>query len=250
MCEDDAVRHVVEMEADGADMIDIGGESTRPGSQSVPAKEEMDRVIPVIERAASKIKIPISIDTSKSEVAEQALRSGAAVINDITGLRGDPKMAGVAAAYGVPVVVMHMRGTPATMQDRPSYDSLLSEIAQSLKGSIEIARRAGISEDRIIVDPGIGFGKTVRHNLEIIKNLDFFKSLGRPILSGVSRKSFIVKILKESGIRDADIESTGRLAGTISSCALSISKGANILRVHDVKEAVQAARIADAIVRS
>jgi len=250
MREEDAARRVMEMTSDGADIIDIGGESTRPGSAGITLEEELKRTIPIIKRTAPGINVPISIDTSKSEVAEEALRSGASIINDITGLKGDVNMAKVAARYGVPVVIMHMRGIPETMQIEPSYGSLLKEISQGLKESIKIAKRAGVDENKIIVDPGIGFGKTVRHNLEIINNLDSLNVHGRPILIGVSKKSFIAKTLKDSNIKEEDIESTGTLAGTIASCALCISKGANILRVHDVKEAVQAARTADAIVRS
>ena len=245
-----AVRHVMEMASAGADIIDIGGESTRPGSEGVSVDEELNRTIPIISKTASKLGIPISIDTSKSEVAEQAIAAGASIVNDVTGLRGDPKMAEVVSRTGVPVVVMHIRGTPRTMQIDPGYDSLLEEVLRDLEGSIEKARQAGVNENKIIVDPGIGFGKTAGHNLQIINNLGFFKTLKRPILIGVSRKSFIANTLKGHFIKDDDIESTGRLIGTITSCAICILKGANILRVHDVKEAVQAARIADAIVKA
>ena len=248
--EGDAVRHVMEMAADGADIIDIGGESTRPGSEGVSVEEELDRTLPIISKTAPRIGVPISIDTSKSEVAERAIAAGAAIVNDVTGLREDPKMAEVVSRAGVPVVLMHMRGTPRTMQIDPKYDSLLEEVLRDLGESIKAAMQAGVNENKIIVDPGIGFGKTTGHNLQIINNLGFFKALKRPILIGVSRKSFIANTLKEYFIKEDDIESTGRLTGTITSCAICISKGANILRVHDIKEAVQAARIADAILKA
>lgn len=250
MKEDDAVKRVFEMASEGADIVDIGGESSRPAADTVAVDIEIERTVPIIRKAASRIDIPISIDTSKSEVAREALKNGAAIVNDITGLRGDPDMAGVVANFGVPVVIMHMQGAPRTMQINPHYDSLIDEILDSLKESIRIAKSAGIDENKIIVDPGIGFGKTVRHNLEILNKLESFNALKRPILVGVSRKSYIAKTLKASGIKDEDVETGGRLMGTASSCAICIYKGANILRVHDVKEIVQAARIADAIVRS
>ncbi|MBL7072024.1 MAG: dihydropteroate synthase [Candidatus Omnitrophica bacterium] len=250
MNEDDAINRIIEMVSSGADIIDIGGESTRPGSSGISAAEELDRTIPVIKKASLKISIPISIDTSKSEVALEALGNGASIINDVTGLRGDPRMAEVAASFGVPVVLMHMRGTPQTMQGNPEYDSLLGEILKGLEGSIEIAKRAGVDEGKIIIDPGIGFGKTVEHNLKIINNLAYFTALKRPILIGVSRKSFIAKTLEKNNPNKEKTGSSGMLAGTISSCALCVSNGANILRVHNVEEISQAAKIADAITRS
>lgn len=248
--EEDAIKRVLEMASEGADIIDIGGESTRPGAEAVSVKVELERTMPIIRKLAAKIEIPISIDTSKSEVAKEALKNGAAIINDITGLRGDPKMAEVAADFDVPVVIMHIKGTPRTMQANPYYDSLIDEILNSLKKSIELAKNAGIDENKIIIDPGIGFGKTAQHNLEILNNLDSLKVLKRPILAGVSRKSYIASTLKQNCIKDEDIETSGRLMGTASSCAICISKGANILRVHDVTEMAQVARIADAIIRS
>lgn len=250
MREEDAIKRVFEMVSEGADIIDIGGESTRPGAEPVSIEVELERTLPIIKKVASKIDIPISIDTYKSEVAREALRNGASIVNDITGLKGDPKMAEVIADFNVPVVIMHIKGSPQTMQINPHYDSLIDEIMESLKKSIELAKKARIDEDKIIIDPGIGFGKTVEHNLEIINSLEAFKVLNRPILIGVSRKSYIVKTLKECGMKDEDIELSGRLMGSASSCALCISKGANILRVHDVKEMVEVARMADAIVRN
>ena len=250
MREKDAVERVLEMASKGADIIDIGGESTRPGAEPVAIDVELERTIPVIKKVAREIDVPISIDTHKSEVARAALKNGAAIINDITGLRGDPRMAEVAADFDVPVVIMHIKGAPRTMQINPQYNSLIDDILNSLKESIELAGKAGLDENKVIIDPGIGFGKTVEHNLEILNNLGLFKVLNRPILVGVSRKSYIANTLKENRISHEDIEGSGRLMGTASSCAISISKGANILRVHDVKEMVQVARIADAIVRS
>jgi dihydropteroate synthase len=247
MREADAVKRVFEMASEGADIIDIGGESTRPGAKPVSVEEELERTIPIIRKTAGRMNIPLSIDTSKSEVAGEALKNGASIINDITGLRGDPRMAEVAAEFDVPLVVMHIKGAPRTMQNNPAYEMLIDEILDSLRKSIELAGDAGVDENKIIIDPGIGFGKTVRHNLEILNSLESFKVLNRPVLIGVSRKSYIVKTLQQNLIKDEDIELSGRLLGTAASCAICIAKGANILRVHDVKEMVQTARIADAI---
>ncbi|MEA3305722.1 MAG: dihydropteroate synthase [Candidatus Omnitrophota bacterium] len=250
MKEEDAISRALKMVSEGADIIDIGGESTRPGAEPVTVDTELSRTIPVIRGISRKIGIPISIDTRKSEVAEEALKNGAAIINDITGLQGDSRMAGVAAKFDVPVIVMHIRGTPRTMQLNPRYDFLIDEISNSLKKSIWLAKNAGIDENKIIIDPGIGFGKTTRHNLKILNNLESFKVFGKPILLGLSRKSYIANTLKTSNIKSEYIEMSGRLMGTAASCSLAISKGANILRVHDVKEIVQAVRMADAIIRS
>jgi len=250
MREEDAVRRVFEMASEGADIIDIGGESTRPGAEAVSAEVELERTIPVIKKTAGKIDIPISIDTSKPEVAEEALKNGAALINDVTGLKGSPRMAEVAAGFDVPLVIMHMRGTPRTMQINPRYGSLIDDIIEELKRSIGAAVRAGLDEKKIIVDPGIGFGKTTEHNLKILNELESFNVLGRPILVGVSRKSYIANTLKGRDIPERDIEKSGRMMGTASSCALAISKGASILRVHDVREMAEATAIAEAILRS
>jgi len=250
MREEDAVRRVFEMASEGADIIDIGGESTRPGAEAVSAEVELERTIPVIKKTAGKIDIPISIDTSKTEVAEEALKNGAALINDVTGLKGSPRMAEVAAGFDVPLVIMHMRGTPRTMQINPRYGSLIDDIIEELKRSIGAAVRAGLDEKKIIVDPGIGFGKTTEHNLKILNELESFNVLGRPILVGVSRKSYIANTLKGRDIPERDIEKSGRMMGTASSCALAISKGASILRVHDVREMAEATAIAEAILRS
>lgn len=237
-----AVVQALKMQDEGADIIDIGGESTRPGAKKVPVKEETRRVVPVIEELAEKLKIPVSIDTYKSAVAKAALAAGASVVNDISGLRFDLKMPEVAAAYKVPVVIMHIKGVPKNMQKNPFYNALIPEIMDYLREGIEIARNAGIANDKIIIDPGIGFGKTVGHNLEIIKRLREFAGFEIPILIGPSRKSFIGKILDGLPV-------TERLEGTAAAVAISIFNGANIIRAHNVKAVVRVAKIADAIKR-
>ncbi len=236
-----AVEHALGMEALGADIIDVGSESTRPGAKPVSAKEECERVIPVIKILAKRLKVPISIDTSKSSVAQRALNCGAVIVNDITGLKKEPQLARLAKRYDAAVVLMHIKGTPRTMQKSPKYKSLIYEIIEGLRQSIKIAKDAGISDDKIIIDPGIGFGKTVEHNLKILKRLREFKSLGYPILVGPSRKSFIGKVL--------GLDLGERLFGTAASVAIAIQNGANILRVHDVHEMGQVARLTDAILK-
>ncbi|MEK6692199.1 MAG: dihydropteroate synthase [Nitrospirota bacterium] len=236
---DKAVKRALEIEKEGADIIDIGGESTRPGALPLSHEEELGRVIPVIEKLKNRLRIPISIDTYKAEVARAAIQAGASIINDISGLRFDPDIATVAAEYDVPVVIMHIKGTPGNMQVNPVYQDLIGEILHFLEDGISIAQKAGIDEDMIIIDPGIGFGKTFEHNLEIINRLDEFKSLGMPVLFGPSRKSFIGKIL--------DLPADDRLEGTAAAVAIGIIKGANIVRVHDVSSMVRVARVADAI---
>ncbi len=237
-----AVEHALKMQDEDADIIDIGGESTRPGAERVSAKEEIKRVVPVIEKLVKKIKIPISIDTYKSAVAKAALSAGASIVNDISGLRFDTKMPEVIAQYQVPVVIMHIKGTPKNMQKDPAYKALIPEIMDYLRGGIEIAQRAGVAKDKIIIDPGIGFGKTVEHNLEIIKYLNEFTGFEKPILLGPSRKSFIGKTL-------GDLTVTERFEGTAAAIAIGIFNGANIVRVHDVKAMVRVAKIADGIKR-
>lgn len=234
-----AISHGIDMAKAGADIIDVGGESTRPGAASVAPKEQIARVVPVIKGLIKKIRIPISIDTSSPEVAEAAINAGAVIVNDITGLRLDKDLAGVVAKHKVGCVIMHIKGTPRTMQKAPRYKDLMKEICAWLGQGIGIARAAGVSVNRIIIDPGIGFGKTVRHNLEILKNLSALNKLNRPILIGPSRKSFIGKILDEPANR--------RLFGTAASVAVAIANGAHIVRVHDVKEMSEVARLADAI---
>ncbi len=236
-----AVSQVYKMVDEGADIIDIGGQSTRPGSNPVSREEELERVIPIIEEVANNIDVPISIDTYKHVVAEEAIKKGASIVNDITGLKADPGMAGVIAEYNAGVVLMHIKGMPKNMQDNPHYENLIEEIIEYLRDSIKIGTDAGISPDKMIIDPGIGFGKTPEHNLSIIKRLGEFKVLDKPILIGVSRKSFIGTVL------NANLD--GRLFGTAAACAISIAGGANIIRVHDVKEMKEIARMTDAILR-
>lgn len=237
-----AVEHGLKMVEEGADIIDIGGESTRPGSEPVSEEEEIKRVVPVIKKLVSQIKVPISIDTYKSRVARAALDAGASIVNDISGLRFDPDMKKVVAEYKVPVVVMHIKGTPKTMQMAPTYEALIPEIMDYLREGIMMAKEAGIPEDLIIIDPGIGFGKTFEHNLEIINRLREFTYLEKPILIGPSRKAFIGKIL-------GDVPPGMRLEGTLAAVAISAYKGANIVRVHDVPEAVKVLRVVDSIKR-
>lgn len=238
---DEAIRVAEQMVRDGADIIDVGGESTRPGARPVAAREEMERVLPVLKELTRHLKIPISIDTSKCEVARRALDLGSSIVNDIRGLRADPALAKLVARYDVGVVIMHIKGRPRSMQRNPTYRSLISEIIASLRGSIEIARMCGIDDEKIIVDPGIGFGKTTEHNLEILKRLSEFRSLGRPILVGTSRKSLIGNVL------GSPVDQRGW--GTAATVALAIANGAHIVRVHDVKEMAQVARMTDAIVK-
>lgn len=239
MAEDAALRHIKRMAREGADIIDIGGESTRPGSEPVGISEEIERTAPIIRKAAREIDIPISIDTSKHEVAAEAILAGASMVNDVTALKKDPKIAGVVSESGAFLSVMHMKGAPKTMQDNPVYGDLMAEIINCLRKAIDIAQGAGVSADKIIVDPGIGFGKTLRDNLAILKNLRALKVLGKPVLIGTSRKSFIGEILAK--------DARGRIIGTAATCALAILNGADIIRVHEVKEMVEAARIADAV---
>jgi len=237
-----AIERAYQIVEEGADLIDIGGESTRPGSEPISIKEELIRTIPLIEAISKKIKVPISIDTYKSEVAKVALDAGASMVNDISGLRFDPRMPDVVSEYKVPVVIMHIKGKPQDMQQNPVYDALIPEIIDYFRMGIKIATGAGISEDKIIIDPGIGFGKTFAHNLEIINNLYEFTLLEKPILIGPSRKAFIGKIL-------GDVPATERLEGTAAAVSISIINGANVVRVHDVKEMVKVAKVADAVKR-
>jgi dihydropteroate synthase len=239
---DRAVDQALRMQDEGADIIDIGGESTRPGSGAITVREEIKRVIPVIEELAGKGNVPISIDTYKSGVAEAAIQAGASIVNDISGLRFDNKMPGLVARHKVPVVIMHIKGRPRDMQKKPVYKSLIPEIMDYLTESIIMARKAGIPDDMIIIDPGIGFGKTVEHNLEIIRRLNEFTGYQNPILIGPSRKAFIGKLTGDQPV-------TERLEGTASAVAIGIFNGANIIRVHDVKEMRRVATIADAILR-
>lgn len=239
---DGAVERAGIMVAHGADIIDVGGESTRPGAEPLSPIEELKRVLPVIEALSKKIDIPLSIDTYKSEVARRALDAGASMVNDISGLRFDPHMREIVSGYEVPVVVMHIKGSPRDMQKTPAYEALIPEIMDYLRESIRLAMDSGIPKDRIVIDPGIGFGKTFEHNLEIIHRLGEFTLLETPVLIGPSRKAFLGKIL-------GDAPPPERLEGTAAAVAVSIMNGANLIRVHDVKEMVRVARVADAINR-
>ncbi len=233
-----AFEHARQMVADGADIIDVGGESTRPGAEPVSLEEELRRTIPVIEKLSGELDVPISIDTYKPEVAKEALGAGAVMINDISGLR-DKKMIGLAAEGDVPVIIMHMKGTPRNMQKNPTYGDVVAEVCNWLGIQAEEAIQGGLSASKVLIDPGIGFGKTFEHNLEILRRLAELKSLGYPIVLGTSRKAFIGAIL--------DLPLNKRMEGTIATVVYSITQGANIVRVHDVKEVVRACRIADAI---
>lgn len=229
-----AVEHALQMEEEGADIIDLGGESTRPGYRKIGAGEEIDRIIPVLSRLSRELKVPVSVDTTKAEVAERALAEGAHIINDQWALRRDPGMAGIAAGYGAPVIIMHN-------QTGTEYRDMMGDMVGYFRGSIEIARREGIDRNRIIIDPGIGFGKTLEQNLETMRRLRELDCLGLPVLLGTSRKSMIGKTL--------DLPTGQRVEGTAATVALGIAYGADIVRVHDVKEMVRVARMTDAMVR-
>jgi len=233
-----AIEHGRRLHADGAEIVDVGGESTRPGAADVSAGEERARTEPVVA-ALAEAGIPVSIDTSKAPVAEAALEAGARMVNDVTALRGDPDLAGLCAERDCEVVLMHMRGTPRTMQDDPRYEDVVADVRAFLAERIGAAVAAGVAEERIWVDPGIGFGKTVEHNLELLRRLGQLRELGRPILLGTSRKSFIGKLTG----REVD----RRLGGTIASNVLALRAGAEMLRVHEVREMREAALMAQAI---
>jgi dihydropteroate synthase len=233
-----AVVHGRGLVAAGAAILDVGGESTRPGAEAVDEAEELRRVVPVIQRL-SDLGCRISVDTSKARVAEAALEAGATIVNDVTALRGDPAMASVCAERGATVVLMHMLGEPRTMQDDPRYDDVVSEVKAFLAERLEFAVAAGIAEERVWLDPGIGFGKTAAHNMELLRRLGELRELGRPLVVGTSRKSFIGKV-DGSGAGE-------RLGGTIASSVLAVAEGAEVLRVHDVAEMRQALAVTAAI---
>ncbi|GAB4340183.1 MAG: hypothetical protein Kow0099_15910 [Candidatus Abyssubacteria bacterium] len=236
---DAAIAHGEKMAEDGADIIDVGGESTRPGAEYVPLEEEAERVIPVIEHLARTLSIPISIDTCKAEIAKRALDAGAQIVNDISALRSDERMINVVRDSNCPLILMHMQGTPKTMQQNPSYDALIPEILSFLEERMHSVVQQGVDLEQTIIDPGIGFGKTVDHNLEILRGLAQFRALGRPILVGPSRKSTIGKVL--------DAEVYDRIEGSAAAVAVAIANGAHIVRVHDVKEMARVAKMTDAI---
>jgi dihydropteroate synthase len=231
---DEALAHVAEMLREGADIIDIGGESTRPGFTPVGADEEIERVVPLIEAATKKHGATVSVDTYHAATAEAAVKAGAHILNDIWGLKADPEMAGVAARHGVPVCIMHNKETP-------EYENLIEDMIRELEESVEIAVKSGVRRENIIIDPGVGFGKTYQHNIEVMRNLERFKGMGYPVLLGVSRKSMIGLTL--------DLPVGERLEGTIAANVIGIMKGADIIRVHDVERNRRAASMADRVVR-
>jgi dihydropteroate synthase len=236
-----AIAHAMELVAQGADLIDIGGESTRPGSHFISEQEELDRVLPVVEELARRISIPISVDTTKSRVAQCALDHGASIINDVSAMRQDPAMASVIAGSGAAVVLMHMQGTPQTMQLAPSYTDVLSEVMQFLDERIQDAIRAGIARTNIVLDPGFGFGKLVFHNLELLRGLSALLTLNRPLLVGLSRKAFIGTLVEKS------VEH--REWGTAAGVAVAVDRGAQIIRVHDVAMMMDVVKVAAAASR-
>jgi dihydropteroate synthase len=232
---DDAVSHAMRLVDEGADLLDVGGESSRPGAAPVGLVEELRRVVPAVEALAARVSVPISIDTTKAEVARQALRAGASIINDITALGGDPDLARVVADAGAGVVLMHMQGTPGTMQDAPSYDDVVREVYDFLALRVEWAEARGIPRPRIAVDPGIGFGKTTEHNLELLRNLGRFATLGCAVLVGTSRKGFL------GALTGRPI--SGREAASVASSLCAATRGASVVRVHDVAPMVDAIKV-------
>ena len=234
-----AISRGIDLAQEGADIIDVGGESTRPGARPLSAREEIERILPVIRGLRRAAPIPISVDTYKADVARAALDEGADMVNDISALRFDADMAPLIAAEKVPVVLMHMQGTPQTMQQRPRYQNVVQEVRVFLQSRIHFALEAGVEADRIIIDPGIGFGKELDHNLALLRGIPTLVSLGRPILVGPSRKTFIGKIL--------EVGPDERLEGSLAAAVAAVLAGANMVRTHDVKEARRAIRIADAL---
>jgi dihydropteroate synthase len=237
---DAAVARALEIERVGADIIDIGGESTRPGSEPVPAEEELRRVMPVLEALRGRLKIPISIDTMKPEVAEAAASAGAQIVNDVSALRAGPKMAEIARHRKLPLILMHMRGEPSTMQKMPFARNALRDVTSGLRRALALARRVGVPKSQIVIDPGLGFGKSTAQNYELIARLPELARLGCPLLVGASRKKFIGRVL-------GDVPSKERVWGTAATVCAAILGGAHIIRVHDVAEMAQVARVADAV---
>lgn len=236
---DAAVTHALELVDQGADMLDIGAESTRPGAAPVPEEDEIRRLLPVVEQLARRVTVPLSVDTTKSGVARLALDAGASIINDVSALRFDPEMAQVVARSGAGVVLMHMQGTPETMQRAPHYDDVVGEIKEFFRERIRVASRAGIAESQIVLDPGFGFGKLLLHNLDILAQLSSFATLNRPLLVGLSRKGFIGQILNRPVAQ--------REWGTAAAVALAVDRGASILRVHDVAMMADVVKVATAL---
>jgi dihydropteroate synthase len=239
-----AIEHAFAMERAGADFLDIGGESTRPGSIETSASEEVDRILPVLEALRGRLKIPVSVDTRRASVAELAIRAGAELINDVSGLKSDPQIAEVAARFRVPLIVMHMRGEPRTMQAGGFARDVMKDVMQGLRASVAIARKAGIGKTQIIVDPGIGFGKSFAQNYELLQKLPQLAKLGYPLLVGTSRKGFLGATLAREG-QPAPPEE--RIWGTAATVTASILNGAHIVRVHDLTEMVKVVRVADCL---
>lgn len=242
-----AVQAALRMQAAGADILDIGAESTRPGSDGISAAEELARLLPVLQELRGRLKIPISLDTQKASVAELAIGAGVEMLNDISGLRSDPRLAEVAARHKLPIVLMHMRGTPRTMQKQPFAKNVLQDVASGLRRSVALARRAGVHNSQIMVDPGIGFGKSHAQNYELLAHLPQLAKLGHPLLVGTSRKGFLGATLARHG---KPLPASERIWGTAATVAASILNGAHIVRVHDVEEMAQVARIADAVLNA
>jgi dihydropteroate synthase len=242
----DAVDAALAMERAGADILDIGAESTRPGSEGISGEEELERLLPVLQGLRGQLRIPISIDTQKSRVAEIAIGAGAEMLNDISGLKSDPKLADVAAQHGVPLILMHMRGTPRTMQRRPWARDVLIDVSRGLRESVAVARRAGVRPSQIILDPGIGFGKSYAQNYELLAKLPALAKVGYPLLVGTSRKGFIGATLGKNG---KPLPADERIWGTAATVAASILQGAHIVRVHDVEEMAQVARVTDCLLQ-
>ena len=239
-----AIERAFAIERAGADVLDIGGESTRPGSAETPASVELDRILPVLDALRGRLKIPISVDTRRASVADIALRAGAELLNDVSGLKSDPKIAEVAVRHRVPLILMHMRGEPRTMQSRGFARDIMKDVSQGLRKSTAAARRAGVAESQIILDPGIGFGKSFAQNYEILQKLPQLAKLGYPLLVGTSRKGFLGATLARDG---KPVAPEDRIWGTAATVTASILRGAHIVRVHDVEEMVQVARVADCI---
>jgi dihydropteroate synthase len=244
---DRAVAQALKLAEEGADILDVGGESTRPYSDPVSESEEMDRVLPVIEALAGQVTAPISIDTTKASVAREAVAAGASLINDISALRLDPQMAPTAARCGVPLILMHMKGTPKTMQVDPVYDDLIGDIRAFFRDAMDRAVAAGVDRNTIILDPGIGFGKTIAHNLQIFRDIDRFSDLDAPLLIGPSRKMFIRRLLKDSNGKDPQPLSTEVARGTQAAVAVAAMNGVHIVRVHDVARTRSTLAIVNAI---
>jgi len=241
---EDALNAALAMERAGADILDIGAESTRPGSEGISGEEELERLLPVLQGLRGRLKIPISVDTQKARVAELAIGAGAEMLNDISGLKSDPTIAEAAAQYGVPLILMHMRGTPRTMQKQPWAKDVMKDVAAGLRESVAVARRAGVRKTQIILDPGIGFGKSFAQNYELLAKLPDLAKLGYPLLVGTSRKGFLGATLARNG---KPLPAEQRIWGTAATVAASILQGAHIVRVHDVEEMAQVTRVTDSV---